>query len=126
MADETAGPTGDFERYGLVAALTLGVLCLLAADRIRSAPGPAPAPPPAPPLRLRPGGAPRPTDPRALRAPQAPPAGAVVANDPGERRAAPAGPTKSAGVAARPEVNRTCVVAAGETLGDIALRELGS
>jgi hypothetical protein len=126
MSDATAGDraSGDFERYGLLAALTLVVLCLLVADRVRNAPKPAARPSADRLLRVRIGG-------------KDPAAAAVHAQLPAARPA-PADRTRPAAVAPVPvapqrapeprpaALPRTCVVSDGETLGDIARRELGS
>lgn len=116
MSDVTATDraSGDFERYGLLAALTLVVLCMLLADRIRNAAPQAVAPPADRLLRVRIGGE----------------AGSPRRAVPGDRRAA-AGvddppPAPRAIEPPASQLGRSCVVGAGETLGDISLRELGT
>jgi hypothetical protein len=105
---------GDFERYALIAALTLVVLCLLVWDRWRARDPAASAPPPDRSLHVELGGdAPastsRPPAPRSdvPRAPSDPPPAAPPATPPA------------------PELRRY-VVQGGDTLYEIARRELGS
>jgi LysM repeat protein len=104
---------GEFERYALLAALTLVVLCLLVWDRWHDGGTRGPAPRPDRTLRVEIGGG----DPGA-KPPAAPPKGdaAHVSND------APPKPQPPA----PPPPDRTCTVKSGETLSDIAKRELGS
>lgn len=126
MSDVTAGDraNGDFERYGLVAALTVVILCVLLADRLRSAPRPAAPPPAERLLRIRIGGAP----------PAARAAGAVGESSRRGPGATPLGPAEAARPAVAPApvavpppaARRTCVVGDGETMGEIARRELGA
>lgn len=112
--------SGEFERYGLLAAVTLVVLCMLLADRFRSMPRAAVAPAPDKLLRVRIGGydstphvaAPAPTPANTAKGP---------AQRPGTARDAVAPPVVQPAAPVR-----TCVIGNGETLGDIALRELGS
>lgn len=128
---------GEFERYGLLAAVTLVVLCMLMADRYRSAPRAAVAPPPDKLLRVRIGGfdstprvaavTPTPQPTPVARGGQGTAARPIA----GGGVTAPSKPTPDrtppAPVTARvPTAARTCVIAGGETLGDIAQRELGS
>jgi nucleoid-associated protein YgaU len=114
--------SGDFERYGLLAALTLVILCLLLADRLRSSRPAVTAPAADRMVRVQIGG----YDSRP--APAAPPRAAAAA--PQRAAGAPAVPVASSRTAPAPvpvpAVQRTCVVGSGETLGDIAKRELGS
>jgi len=129
MADrdpQPASPPGDFERYGLLAALTLVVLCLLAADRRASAPPAEPPPRPDRLLHVRIGGrAPAPRGSAPAGGPQSDTSMLVSGNLPpdGPPDAPPAGPRRSPATA---DAERTCVVQAGETLGAIARRELGT
>lgn len=155
MSDVTATDraSGDFERYGLLAAMTLVVLCLLLADRVRSAPRASPPPSADRRLRIRIGGAPDASATLQPRhglvappvVPPAPPGSALDRSQigpasSGTSRANAASPAPRSGQAAGPAggvrpdprssplppVARTCVVGEGETLGDIALRELGT
>jgi hypothetical protein len=125
MSDSTDSPgvRGDFERYGLVGALTLVVLCLLLADRVRSAPHATAAPSPDRALRVRIG-----NPAAAAQSGAAPARGGAM--QPGAPSAAttPAAPRPELPVPAPapPVAARNCVVGDGETLGQIALRELGS
>lgn len=120
MSDTTAGDrtSGDFERYGLLAALTLVVLCLLLADRIRTARPAVSAPAPDRTLRVEIGG--YDSTPRPVRSPVT---ARPVTPRPGAQQQ-PAAPVPAP--APTPVAARTCVVGSGETLGDIAQRELGS
>ncbi len=103
---------GDFERYALVAALTLVVLCLLIWDRRQDgAARPARGPRADRSLRVEIGGGPS-------SAPGAPPR---VAVDPSPQ---PQPPPRPAPEPAQPQ--RTYVVKGGDTLEGIARRELGS
>lgn len=104
---------GDFERYALIAALTLVVLCLLIWDNWQGGARPAPAPRTDRTLRVQMGGdAPRPgTTPPRGDAPR-------VTVDTPPPPAPPAPPPA-------PSL-RTYTVKSGDTLGDIAKRELGS
>jgi nucleoid-associated protein YgaU len=129
MADETrandSGKTadtgeraGDFERYALVAALTLVVLCLILWDRWHAAPevggvGAAPAPDRA--LRVSIGGG----DAETRRPPQAEKPHVSI-DAPASPAPAPVAPPPAA---AAP---RTYVVKSGDSLYDIAKSELGS
>jgi nucleoid-associated protein YgaU len=106
---------GDFERYALIAAMTLVVLCLLLWDRWQRAPSANPVPSTDRTLRVEIGGDVRPGEHRA--APAVPPqdgrASPRVTNDP----PAPAPP---------PPAPRTYAVKDGDTLYEIAKRELGA
>ena len=101
---------GDFERYALLAALTLVVLCLLIWDRWHDAGSSAGVlPPPDRTLRVRIGGDPDPNAP-PREAPKK-----EVTND-----APPVPP------APPPAPRRTYQVKSGDNLNDIARRELGA
>lgn len=125
VEDRAVARTGDFERYGLVAALTLVVLCLLLADRLRPSRSVASVPPADRTLRVRIGG-------NIPRAP-APPARAQPArpaHSPAPANARPGNP-----IAERPRLDladvpppqpRTVVVRAGDTLSEISAREFGT
>lgn len=120
----TKDASGDFERYGLVAALTLVALCLLLADRLRPSRSTATVPPADKLLRIRIGGniprrvvpaapaAPRQEAPRVLQ--PVPPA-----HDAG-------GPAKLASADLPPAAPRTVTVRSGDTLSEISTRELGT
>lgn len=111
---EPSAAPGEFERYGLLAALTLVVLSLLLADRLRPSAAPLDAVAPGGLVRLEIGSeraAPR----RPTASTRARPAGRL----PAER--ATVVPDRSA-----PPAERTHVVRAGETLGEIARSELGT
>jgi len=102
---------GDFERYALIAALTLVVLCLLVWDRRQDGAAPsAPGPRPDRVLRVEIGGG----------TPSAPVAPPRVAVDPSPQ------PPPRPGPAPPPPPPRTYVVKGGDTLEGIARRELGS
>lgn len=114
---------GDFERYGLLAAVTLVVLCLLLADRMRPSARRADLPAGDRLVRLQIGG----DRPRAAGPPQR----KRDAADPGVVRGgsppvpeAPPGPSPPA--RPEPESARTHVVRSGETLAAIARAELGT
>jgi nucleoid-associated protein YgaU len=113
---QTAGErAGEFERYALIAALTLVVLCLLVWDRWHGDPASLPAPRPDRTLRVRIGGDPP--------APAGGPGEAHRANsDLGTAAKAPPPPAP----APAPSPERTYTVKDGDTLGAIASRELGS
>ena len=103
---------GDFERYALIAALTLVVLCLLLWDRRHASGGPGTAPPPDRALRVELGGG-------------APPAVGTAAHtgQAGVKRAS-ADPPAPAPPAPAPQ--RTYVVKDGDSLYALAKQELGS
>ena len=105
----SGGRGGEFERYALIAALTLVVLCLLVWDRWHDRGTSGPAPRPDRTLRVEIGGdAPaRPATPPAKTEPP------HVANN------VPPPPPP-------PPQERTVTVKSGETLSDIARRELGT
>jgi nucleoid-associated protein YgaU len=106
---------GDFERYALIAALTLVVLCLLVWDRRQDGAAPSsPGPRPDRALRVEIGGTPT-----AASKPPSP----HVSIDPPPRPAPTPAPTPAPAPA--PE-QRTYVVKGGDTLEAIARRELGS
>jgi LysM repeat protein len=110
-ATPTGERAGEFERYALIAALTLVVLCLLVWDRWHDGGTRGPAPRPDRTLRVEIGGdAPAKTaaPPSSAQTPQ-------VANN-----APPAPPPPP------PPQERTVTVKSGETLSDIARRELGT
>jgi nucleoid-associated protein YgaU len=113
-AGDTRG-AGDFERYALIAALTLVVLCLLIWDRWHGDPSTGAAPRPDRTLRVRIGGD------------AAPATGAGAAD---EARRASNDPAKHVLPAPPPPppppAVRTYTVKDGDTLGAIASRELGS
>lgn len=107
------GRPGDFERYALIAALTLVVLGLLVWDRWHEREGP---PPPSPDraLRIRIGGT------------SSPAAQAAIGPEPPRRPTST--PTQSTADPPPPPAPapRTVVMRSGDTLYDIARRELGS
>ena len=106
---------GDFERYGLLAAVTLVVLCLLLADRLRPSARRPDLPPPDRLVRVEIGGVEeRPRPPRRAVAPR--PVERVPAREP------PPAPEPEP----EPEPARTHVVRPGETLSSIARAALGS
>jgi len=110
-----ARPAGDFERYALIAALTLVVLCLLIWDRWHGDPSPGTAPRPDRTLRVRIGGDPVPADEANKDVRRS-------SSDPARHaEAAPAPPPPPPAPAVR-----TYTVKDGDTLGVIATRELGS
>jgi hypothetical protein len=103
---------GDFERYALIAALTLVVLCLLVWDNWHGGSRPSvPGPRPDRALRVEIGGGPQ-GGAGGGAAPAPPPR---VAVDPPPAPAPPPEPAQ-----------RTYVVKSGDTLEGIAKRELGS
>jgi len=110
-AKDDDGRAGDFERYALIAALTLVVLCLLLWDRGRADERRPTAPRPDRTLRVEiGGGSPAKTNapaPATNTTPDPPPR-------PAPQQAPPAAPA------------RTYVVKSGDTLYDIARQELGS
>lgn len=108
---------GDFERYALIAALTLVVLCLLVWDRWHGDPAPGAASRPDRTLRVRIGGDPPPA-PSPDTAKDTRRANSDVART--ERPVAPPPPPPP------PPAQRTYTVKDGDTLGAIASRELGS
>jgi LysM domain len=110
---ESGERAGDFERYALVAALTLVVLCLLIWDNWQGGRSPAAAPRADRTLRVELGGAP----PGPGKSTHGGDASHVTIDAP------PVAPPPSPPPAA-PE--RTCTVRGGDTLGGIAKRELGS
>lgn len=113
---QTPRRAGDFERYALIAALTLVVLCLLVWDRWHGDPASEPAPRPDRTLRVRIGGdAPPANDRRDV---------GRASNDLANRAKAPAPAPAPPAPAPAPE--RTYTVKDGDTLGAIASRELGS
>jgi LysM repeat protein len=113
---DAADRPGDFERYALIAALTLVVLCLLVWDRRSGGAGANSAPAPDRTLRVEIGGG-TPVPAHAAAPTEAPPRGSrpQAAND------APPAPVP---VPAPPP--RTYTVKGGDTLYDIAKQELGS
>ncbi len=111
-----AGGAGDFERYALIAALTVVVLCLLLVDRLRADPAAQATPAPNSTLKVQLGGPSPPPSP-----PVAPPAVSpdVRAQDPPLVQPPPTpGPP--------PAPPRSYTVRDGDTLSEIARRELGS
>ncbi len=112
-AAENGERAGDFERYALIAALTLVVLCLLIWDNWQGNGGPAPAPRADRTLKVELGGA----GPGPGKSPPAADAPRVTIDAP------PVAPPRSP-----PPVppERTYSVRSGDTLGEIAKRELGS
>lgn len=111
-----ARPSGDFERYALIAALTLVVLCLLIWDRWHGDPAPSAAPRPDRTLRVRIGGdAPQQQGPGA----DAPRANSDVTRN--RASGVPVVPPRPA-----PAHERTYTVKDGDTLGTIASQQLGS
>ena len=130
-APSEVATNGDFERYGLLAALTLVVLALLLADRLRPSQDLATVPPTDRLLRVRIGGN-IPRAPSQPRSPVAPPprGGARVTKEPAPQvhldppRGGTPVPTPVPADTARRAA--TVVVQSGETLGEIALRELGT
>ncbi len=123
VEDRAVARTGDFERYGLVAALTLVVLCLLLADRLRPSRSVATVPPADRTLRIRLGG-------NIPRAP-APPARVQPAHPgPAPQRApaeSPAGERPRLALAdVPPEAPRTVTVRSGDTLSEISTRVFGT
>jgi LysM repeat protein len=110
-APPPAERAGEFERYALIAALTLVVLCLLAWDRWHEGGSSGPAPRPDRTLRVEIGG----DAPAKAPAPARNGGNATrMTND------APPPPPPP------PPPERTHVVKSGETLSEIARRELGS
>jgi nucleoid-associated protein YgaU len=105
---------GDFERYALLAAITLVVLCLLLWDRWHDVSPTVTSPPADRTLRVEIGGdAPK-------SAPGGAPAKKSVSQDPpGKQPAPPPAPPA-------PAPQRTYTVKQGDNLNDIARRELGS
>jgi nucleoid-associated protein YgaU len=106
---------GDFERYALIAALTLVVLCLLVWDRWHGDPASGPAPRPDRTLRVRIGGD-----------PVAPAGGSGEAHRANSDLGTAAKPPAPPPPAPAPPPERTYTVKDGDTLGAIASRELGS
>jgi nucleoid-associated protein YgaU len=111
----TAPDSGTFERYALVAALTLVVLCLVAWDRLGGS-GAAGAPPPDRTLRVEIGGG-APAQPGRVPQPQ-PQSG----SDPRVRVEPP--PPQPPPTPPPPELTYT--VKDGDTLSGIAREQLGS
>lgn len=113
-SDGAQAKTGDFERYALIAALTLVVLCLLLWDRWHSPGGPGTAPPPDRTLRVGIGGG-------------APPVtGTVPHSGPSDAKRASVDPPAPPPPPPAPPPPRTYAVKDGDSLYDIAKRELGS
>jgi nucleoid-associated protein YgaU len=109
-APQSGERAGDFERYALIAALTLVVLCLLVWDRWHDRGAAArTAPPPDRTLRVEIGG-------DAAAKPAAPPA----------KQDAPRVASDVPPSAPPPAAERTYTVKSGDTLTDIARRELGA
>ena len=106
---EPAAGAGEFERYALIAALTLVVLCLLIWDRWHGDPAAGPAPRPDRTLRVSIGG----------DAPQTQAAPGIKPPDPAPKIENDRPP-------APPPPQRTYTVKGGDSLYDIAKRELGS
>jgi nucleoid-associated protein YgaU len=107
---------GEFERYALVAALTLVVLCLLIWDRWHGDPAPLAAPRPDRTLRVRIGGD---APPQSGASPDVRRASSDVPRE--VKPAVPPAPPVPV-----PPRERTYTVKDGDTLGAIAARELGS
>jgi hypothetical protein len=105
---------GEFERYALIAALTLVVLCLLVWDRWHDGGTSGPAPRPDRTLRVQIGG-----DAPAKPAAQQPKGDAPHVSPDAPPTPAPAPPPA-------PAAARTCTVKSGETLSDISKREFGT
>jgi nucleoid-associated protein YgaU len=102
---------GEFERYALIAALTLVVLCLLVWDRWHDGGTSGPAPRPDRTLRVEIGG-------DAPAKPAAPPPKSQTPHVASDAPPSPPPPP--------PPQERTVTVKSGETLSDIARRELGT
>ncbi len=116
---------GDFERYALVAMLTLVVLCLLLVDGLRHRPEAAALPREQDLLRVEIGGAVVPL-PDPARAPQPPPRRVSETPPANPPVVVPAPADAPRTVVPSPPPERVYVVQESDTLSDIAARELGS
>lgn len=125
VEDRAIARTGDFERYGLVAALTLVVLCLLLADRLRPSRHVATVPPADRTLRVRIGGN-IPRAPAPAQQTRTQPARPTVSG-PGVPVAPPTAQKPRLELADVPqEQPRTVTVRAGDTLSEISARVFGT